>query len=48
MPAEVAAVDAAILMFGAMFPVLGSHKHRVQLLEHFHSTIQSTKQALRR
>lgn len=48
LPALVAVVDKAILLFGKIFPFLGSHKHRQQLLEHFIEVIRVAKGALRR
>ena len=48
MPSDVATVDGAVVLFGQMFPVLGSNKHRVQLLEHFAAAIKSAKAGLRR
>eukprot|EP00039_Didymoeca_costata_P007296 m.98322 g.98322 ORF g.98322 m.98322 type:complete len:1851 (+) comp13631_c1_seq1:176-5728(+) len=43
LPAHVEVVDNSILLFGTIFPCLGSMKHRHQLLEHFTTCIKSTK-----
>eukprot|EP00052_Salpingoeca_macrocollata_P027528 m.261759 g.261759 ORF g.261759 m.261759 type:complete len:1893 (-) comp22753_c0_seq1:42-5720(-) len=48
LPPEVAIVDAAILLFTAIFPALSSQKHRYQLLEHFVSCCKAAKSGPRR
>ncbi|EGD78844.1 hypothetical protein PTSG_01820 [Salpingoeca rosetta] len=44
---QVEVLDAAVALFGIIFPLLGSSKQRLQLLEHFLSCIQSAKGAAR-
>jgi len=42
------AIDAAIQLFGVCYPCVTSQKHRVQLLEHFATTIRKEKVGPRR
>eukprot|EP00043_Microstomoeca_roanoka_P025463 m.8800 g.8800 ORF g.8800 m.8800 type:complete len:1905 (-) comp5537_c0_seq1:250-5964(-) len=44
---QVEVLDAAVVLFGKVFPLLPSSKHRLQLLEHFDACISSAKGATR-
>lgn len=41
-------MDASVLLFGTVFPVIGSQKHRFQLLQHFAATIKDARAGPRR
>ena len=45
---EVMIIDSAVMLFGTIYPCLGSQKHRHQLLEHFASCIKSAKLGVKR
>lgn len=48
LPVEVMAVDAAVTLFGRLFPFITSQKHRAQLLDHFLTCIKAAKAGPRR
>ena len=48
LPTNVSVIDGAVMLFGAVYPCIGSQKHRHQLLEHFATCIKTPKVGPRR
>lgn len=48
LPMQIEVINAAVLLFGKIYPCLPSQKHRHQLLEHFATCIKGAKAGLKR